>query len=86
MLIDGDRHREVDVLYRYLSDFRDTDSDPDRHLTAGRVLVGAEGLGPAGAFSAKNAEVVEDHQGAVWPSDHFPVAIDFEFKSSASNR
>ena len=42
---------EVDVLYRYLSDFRDTDSDPDRHLTAGRVLVGAEGLGPAGVFA-----------------------------------
>ncbi|MBI3204865.1 MAG: hypothetical protein HYZ29_25235 [Myxococcales bacterium] len=41
---------EVDVLYRYLTDFRDTDSDPDRHLTAGRVVLGADGLGPAGAF------------------------------------
>ncbi|MCC6897402.1 MAG: hypothetical protein IT377_00430 [Polyangiaceae bacterium] len=41
---------EVDVLYRYLTDFRDTDRDPDRHLTAGRVVLGADGLGPAGAF------------------------------------
>ena len=41
---------EIDALYRYLSDFDDTDSDEDRHLSAARVLVGLEGLGPAGAF------------------------------------
>lgn len=41
---------EIDVLYRYLTDFDDTDSDPDRHLSALRGLVGIEGLGPAGVF------------------------------------
>lgn len=41
---------EIDALYRYLTDFDDTDSDPDRHLSALRGLVGIEGLGPAGAF------------------------------------
>lgn len=41
---------ELDALYRYLTDFDDTDADPDRHLSAARVVIGAEGLGPAGAF------------------------------------
>jgi hypothetical protein len=45
------RSAEIDVLYRYLSDFDDTDTDPDRHLSAARVLFGLEGLGPAGAFA-----------------------------------
>lgn len=41
---------EIDALHRYLTDFDDTDSDPDRHLSALRALVGIEGLGPTGAF------------------------------------
>ncbi len=43
-------HLEIDALYRYLSDFDDTDSDPDRHLSALRGLIGIEGLGPTGVF------------------------------------
>ncbi len=41
---------EIDALYRYLTDFDDTDSDPDRHLSALRGLIGIEGLGPTGVF------------------------------------
>jgi len=42
---------EIDALYRYRSDFKDTDGDPDRHLSAGRVLLGLDHLGPVGLFA-----------------------------------
>lgn len=53
---------EIDALYRYLSDFDDTDGDEDRHLSAARVLVGLERIGPAGAFAGGGvAHDVDSH-------------------------
>lgn len=37
-------------------------------------------LATKGAFEARQAEVVTDHDGAVWVSDHFPVWAELIFK------
>jgi endonuclease/exonuclease/phosphatase family metal-dependent hydrolase len=33
-----------------------------------------------GSFSVSRAEVIYDHEGDVWPSDHFPVWAEFSFR------
>lgn len=35
-------------------------------------------LGPKGGFKVLEVEVVHDHDGAVWPSDHFPVCAELD--------
>ena len=37
-------------------------------------------LGGKGAFEVLRAEVIRDHEGEVWPSDHFPVLAELRVR------
>lgn len=65
---------ELDGLYRYVTDFRDTDSDPDRHLSALRAVVGLQGLGPVGVFAGGGVAYEVESGGAESKTRPYGVA------------
>lgn len=65
---------EIDALYRYVSDFDDTDSDQDQHLTALRLIAGLERLGPAGAFVGGGVSQAVDADGGRHDPELYGVA------------